>query len=152
QWSFSAWVRPSSVPGGRRTIAGGMADLHDWGIALQDGQFGMPIRPLGGGFQTIRTGTPVVAGVWYQVVGTNDGRTARLYVDGQLRTSGAVDPGYLGTPSTVRIGGEKFFPGDNFPGLIDEVALYDRALSAQEVLAIFQTGDIRAAEPFGAAG
>jgi len=135
QWTLEAWVRPVSVPGGRRTIVGGYAECLDWGITLQEGRFGLSIRPPGGCSQTISGPTPASAGDWYHVVGTCDGLTARLYVNGQFAVSGPVQSQYTGTAAGVRIGSEVCCGGNSFPGYIDEVAIWNRALTGAEVLA-----------------
>jgi hypothetical protein len=49
----------------------------------------------------------------------------------------------VGTPSGTRIGGEFCCAGDNFPGLIEEVALFNRALSDAEVLTLYTSGVTR---------
>jgi len=142
QWTIEAWVNPLTAPLGRHTIAGGVHDYHDWGIALENGQFGTLIRPVGTGnvWQTLVSGELAVAGTWYHVVGESDGTTARLYVNGQLKSSGAVDPSYIGTSYGTWIGGETCCAGNNFPGLIDEVKIYSRALTAQEISDIYNAG------------
>ncbi len=72
---------------------------------------------------------------WYHVVGTYDGSTMRLYVNGEevgsLDVQIDVDwsTGYYGT----YIGADAYFNNRFFNGLIDEVRVYNRALSADEV-------------------
>ena len=67
---------------------------------------------------------------WYHVAGTNDGSNLKLYIDGQLKDS-ASSTGYLGVNNIAKIGGE---PGSSyyFTGLIDDVRIYDRAVSESE--------------------
>jgi hypothetical protein len=80
----------------------------------------------------------IQAGVWHHVVGTFNGVLAQIYVDGTL--VGSQGSGYLAyTGQPLRIGGN---PGDNtlwFNGIIDEVKIYSRALSAAEVWAEYAT-------------
>ncbi|MGC8990686.1 MAG: LamG-like jellyroll fold domain-containing protein, partial [Verrucomicrobiia bacterium] len=135
QWTIEAWVRPVSLPGGRRTIAGGFAECLDWGITMQDGRFGIACRQPGGCTQTITAPDTVVLGGWYHVVGTCDGLTARLYVNGQFMASGAVESNYIGTKTGTRIGSEVCCGGNTFPGYIDEVAVWSRPLTGAEVQA-----------------
>ena len=139
-WTIEAWVNPGAIGGGRKGIAGGFSDCRDWGLVLQDGIFAVGIRPLGSCSQSLSSGVTANTNTWYYVVGTCDGATARIYVDGQLRNSGPVDNGYIGTPAGVRIGGEVWTGGNNFSGLIDELTIYNRALSPDEIVAIFAAG------------
>jgi len=140
-WTLEAWVRPSQAPldGRRRNIIGSFSDCRDWGITMVNGEFGVVVRPPGGCTLTIGSGVLASPNRWYHLVGSCDGQTAAVYVDGQRRNSSAVDPNYAGTAAGLRIGGEVCCPGNNFPGLIDEVAIYDRALSSNEIAAIYAT-------------
>ena len=75
---------------------------------------------------------------FHHVVGTYDGTAIRLYLDGQLvATQSYTQPiAYLGGP--LQIGGNirhsLIAPAPQFfEGQIDFVAIYDHALSAQEI-------------------
>lgn len=83
-------------------------------------------------------GGKIVPGVWQLVVGTYDGTTGRLYVDGkQVASAPFAAPGTVTLPAYFGI-----YPGGGslWKGLIDEVQIYDRALSAGEVTAIWEAG------------
>jgi hypothetical protein len=77
---------------------------------------------------------PLPAGTWSHVTGTYDGTTARLYVNGaEVAAQDIAGPIKL-SDGDVRIGGNAVW-GEWFKGEIDEVRIYDRALSADEVAA-----------------
>ena len=65
-------------------------------------------------------------GVWYHLAYTYDGKAAVLYEDGK-ETGRLSASGPIGERTGI------FMIGRNFPGTIDEVKLYGRGLSAQEV-------------------
>jgi outer membrane protein assembly factor BamB len=79
-------------------------------------------------------------GTWYHVTGTYDGAQVRVYVNGQLENSTPLT-GRIAYPpqATLTIGAyrdqNEFYPGE---GLIHEVLLYDRVLTAEEVNARYQ--------------
>jgi len=78
---------------------------------------------------------------WYHVVGTfkrND--VARLYLNGIEKESTPVsDFALLQSNNNVLIGSE--MPDSSyFSGVIDEVRIYKRALSAQEILKVYNAG------------
>ena len=73
--------------------------------------------------------------VWHHVVVTFDGQSLRMYVNGVLEGT-ANYAGALGTSTNpLRVGKQVVY---NFQGVIDEVRVYNRALSATEIQASFQ--------------
>ena len=101
---------------------------------------------------TIQDTAPLTAG-WHHLAGVRDTAAGRfeLYVDGALVASksapfdalGPVDP----VANTVigQLGPQ--FNGQFFQGLIDEVEIYNRALSASEIQAIFNAGSAGKCKP-----
>jgi len=69
-------------------------------------------------------------GVWHHVVGTYDRQHVRIYVNGKLKSSSARTGAMPLNENNTVVG---FWNNDFFPGLIDEVRIYDRALSLEEV-------------------
>ncbi|MDA1277521.1 MAG: LamG domain-containing protein, partial [Verrucomicrobia bacterium] len=93
----------------------------------------------GGDVFSVQGGNPVTPNSWHHIAGTFDGKTAALYVDGVLvatqtglhgtDSSGAAPEFYINFLQTGEVG-----------GLIDEAAIYGRALSADEIWAQFAAG------------
>lgn len=73
-----------------------------------------------------------VLGKWYHLTGTFDGTTAAVYVDGELLKSDTVLSGSPATPAGYLRAG----PG--FGGGLDDLRVYSRALSADEVRALYR--------------
>ncbi|MFA5292183.1 MAG: LamG-like jellyroll fold domain-containing protein [Phycisphaerae bacterium] len=83
---------------------------------------------------------PVGDNQWHQVVGTFDGLSECVYVDGILAASREIPEGALIDLNNynVRIGSDEQFDGQReFNGLIDEVRLYEIGLPADKVLEQF---------------
>lgn len=87
----------------------------------------------------VRTGTscysrrPYAVRTWQHVVAVKDGPEMRLYIDGQL--SGKTRDSSV-TPSnlTLHVGQlHRYHLGRHFLGQIDELALYDRAVTEKEI-------------------
>jgi hypothetical protein len=133
-WSVQAWVRPGDVPNGRRGIAGSWNACQDWGLATVDGQFCAIIKPPGQCSGAIGSGVYVSRDKWVHLTATSDGTTAKIYVNGELKASAPVDPGYVPTAAGVWIGGE-ICCGNYFPGLIDDVRIWRRTLADDEIAA-----------------
>jgi hypothetical protein len=84
-------------------------------------------------------------GNWHHVVGTFDGATVRLFVDGVEIGEGTptlVQIGYaLPTSSDLFIGSYQGDAAHPFQGLIDEPAVYNRALSSAEIQTLAFAGN-----------
>lgn len=78
---------------------------------------------------------PVSLNTWTHVAMTNDGSTIRVYINGVLNNSFATTGQWNNGWSMLRIGGGYDGDSESFYGLLDEVALFGRALTASEILA-----------------
>ena len=138
--SVSAWVKPSSVPEGLQSIAGTWDDVsgdyRTYLLSLQSGTAAFYASSDGGGVPTAVGTTMLESGIWYHLTGTFDGTNIRIYVNGVLEAT-TYSPGgiatnpypfYIGGMNAGGLGGRTYFPG-----VIDDVRLYTRALSAYEV-------------------
>jgi hypothetical protein len=70
---------------------------------------------------------------WTHLSATYDGASLRLYVNGVQVGSRSVSGAIVASSSPLRIGGNAVWGDEFFAGLIDEVRIYDRALSASEI-------------------
>jgi hypothetical protein len=68
---------------------------------------------------------------WTHLAATFDRTTVRLYVNGAQVASQAQTTLLTTSTATLQIGGDVY--GENFAGRIDEVRIYNRALSAAEI-------------------
>ena len=76
---------------------------------------------------------------WYFVVATFDGKLACIYVDGKLAASAKTpSAGIASNNSGITIGDNQEGGSRFLNGVIDEVKIYDRALTAAEVATHFQ--------------
>jgi RHS repeat-associated protein len=79
-------------------------------------------------YATVAANTPVQPGQWYYVVGTFDGTTMKLYIDGALAASTNIGSGHTpgNSTSALSIGNMSGY----WAGSLDEVAVYNQALSS----------------------
>jgi large repetitive protein len=101
------------------------------------------IMPAGGDVAALTAPDPVTRGTWVHIAGTYDGVEARLFVSGVLVAHDALTGRFAADTTPVIIGGNgnstsssasaSNAPTELFPGLLDEVLLYRRALSEDEV-------------------
>ena len=134
--TVEAWLRPTTVErlahGGREGAAGQprLRDLREQREAI-----GLPAEVFVGGSTRSVQGTAALPTLtWSHVAATYDGSTLRLYVNGAQVGSLAASGTILTSNSAFRIGGNSIW-GEYFNGLIDEVRVYNRALTAGEIQA-----------------
>jgi prepilin-type N-terminal cleavage/methylation domain-containing protein len=97
----------------------------------------------GVGFNVTLNGSiPVDDNAWHQIVWVinKSSNTTALYVDGVLDVSGSLSGFTTNTQAISAIGYDTFWGGtDYFPGSIDDVRIYNRALSAAEIVALYDS-------------
>jgi hypothetical protein len=77
-------------------------------------------------------GRQIGANAWTHLAATYDGATMRLYVNGAPVASRADAVPPAASNGALRIGGNSIW-GESFTGRIDEIRIYNRALSAAEI-------------------
>jgi len=102
--------------------------LHWIGNSTTNTQFG----EYGGGAGTQNTPTLSGNGVWQHIVGTFDGTTSQVYVNGVTSGSSAA-PTFNMTNSNIYIGLRANSIERFYNGQISVISLYDRGLTAAEV-------------------
>ncbi len=90
---------------------------------------------------TVDFGGPLAAGAWHHLVATYDGENLRTYVDGVAENASgvAISGAVAGSSSPLRFGDPEADNVDYFDGRIDEVRIYDRALSDTEIAGLYDT-------------
>lgn len=78
----------------------------------------------------------ITLNTWYFVAGTYDGTTAKLYINGTEVSSTTTSGNIVTNTSPLTIGRDPNL-GRFFDGRIDEVRVYDRGLTAAEILALY---------------
>jgi hypothetical protein len=142
--TISAWVESNGSPGDYKYIVakgGNGCCTGSWGLytGANGGLEFYVANSLTAYVISPDAGTGVWNGQWHNVVGTFDGSTVRLYVDGQQVGTGSADSASvqygLPTSNNLAIGDYPWCPNLGFVGDIDEVKVFDRALGPQEIAA-----------------
>lgn len=145
-FTVEGWAKPSGSTG-RQSIVASRTSTRSSGYELLANGTQWQFRTGASSDATVEVwsnlnGGTVVPGAWHHVVGTYDGTTKSLYVNGQLvGTQTAPVFATLGTP--LRVGADQTYnatPGDYFLGTLDEVAVYWRALTPAQVADHYAAG------------
>ena len=138
--SLDAWVLFKQLPSAAQhimTIIGKGGGGTDFDLqAQQDNKFYFYVAA---GNAVLST-TVIQPNTWYFVAGTWDSTGLRIYVNGVLENTNPVSVGRAQSNVELRIGDSQVFGPRRFNGLIDEAEVFNTALSANDVLAIYNAG------------
>jgi hypothetical protein len=152
QFTIAGWAYPTNFPSNAwlSVIAKGASGL-DPNMTWWDDTYWLGFA--GGGYPVMYTHhpghlsvetkspTPVPAGKWYQLAATYDGSTARLFVNGvEVAHTTINQPLYYDSQPVPLLFGQDWQGGSAngapFTGLVDEITIHNRALSAAEIKAM----------------
>jgi Concanavalin A-like lectin/glucanases superfamily len=85
-------------------------------------------------YRVISGNGPLRVNAWSHLVSTYDGSNQRIYLNGTLISARAQSGQIKQSANPLRIGGNAVW-GEYFKGTIDEVRLYNCALTATEISA-----------------
>lgn len=160
QFTFEGWVYPTLLDGAVEFILNKEDQPYttyhyEWGIAgtggtIPAGTLVFALNGLNGlpnefgGF--INGGGTVPLNAWTHVALSFDGATIKSYLNGRVaRTLPGLSGNLITSTGPLKLGSRSDtlisqLPVNRFNGLIDELSLYNRALSEQELLAIYNSG------------
>lgn len=129
--SIDAWVRVDVFP-----AAGTRA-----GVVDHDGQFGIFVGPDGElrcatatfGAAPLSVPGVLAAGTWHHVACVGDGATVTLYVDGSARSSTVALLAGAAADAPLHLGENAPDGLDQLLGALDDVRLWDRPRTAEEI-------------------
>jgi len=152
--SMVAWVKSTDSLGLRNIVSHGFRAVPDGEVEMriQDGNYNVGSwgpdsgNPGEGASSTggLASGD-AAGGIWVFLAGTYDGANWNLYRYDSLIASGPGTvgamifdaPWSIGSRGDTSVGDERYFPGG-----IDEVAIFDKALTAAEVRSIFYSAQM----------
>ena len=145
-FTAETWIKTTStfsVGGFRTMFVKGIAFNENYGAYLHTptGKIRFQFTSAGP-YHFFDSGASVNDGIWHHVAVLYDGSQMRMYIDGVLDSS-FVPTGMPDTNTHALTFGQRSDPSQalyRWDGLIDELAIYNSALSAAEIQAIFNAG------------
>jgi CSLREA domain-containing protein len=149
-FSVDAWIKTNTVPAGLGTIIDEIGATTNEGfqcqVSAEPTHVGQVRFYLSDDTNTVITYSTALVndGVFHHVACVKNGNTAEVYVDGVLSGTGNVSSVtgiYDAVTGGTSIGAARLGAGQFFQGVIDEVEIFNRALTATEVAAIANAGN-----------
>lgn len=123
-----AWIYSNSVPNNHAIMACDADPTHLlWTSNITFGQ--------SGDYFALSAPNPLVADTWTHIAVTFTGTTAKIYVDGAKVAERINNSTFAGMSSFTKIG--NFDGGQGWQGKMDDVRLYEAALTDAQVLQIY---------------
>ncbi len=134
--TLEAWVRPTASTGWRTVLLkeNGTGELAYSLYSASGTNRPSAWAYVGGGSQSVIGTAAVPLNAWTHLAATYDGSNLRLYVGGVLKITKAYSGSVAGTAEPLRIGGNAVW-GEYFAGQIDEVRVYNKALTVAQIQA-----------------
>jgi len=113
----------------------------DWGIAMTGNAIAFGIGGGSMGANTTITSTAVIDGLWHHAVATWDqnSRKMTLYLDGQSVTTGVSSSSEARATAAALVFGKNSTAPRFFKGTLDDIQVYDRALTPEEAAFLFNS-------------
>ncbi len=132
--TLEAWVNPRTLSGWRSLILKERQQLLAYAMyantdtGVPSGEVSTPSN------RDVRATAPLALNIWTHVAVTYNASILRLYVNGSQVNTRAVSGPIVTSSNPLRLGGNTVW-GEYFDGVLDEVRVYNRALSAAEIQA-----------------
>ena len=145
-FSLCVWIKIGS------NIVDWTGLLNNWDGAGGSGYY-LGINPTQGVRWNVNGPTPVDSqaiptDVWTHIAATYDGIDANLYIDGVLAVSAPNNTPIVASPFPFTVASQSDVPTLQFPGIIDDILVYDRVLTGPEIVDIFSVLSIEDIDAF----
>jgi hypothetical protein len=138
--TLSAWVRPTTLSGWRTAILKEAPSGLSYALyAHDDAPHPAAYVRLGSTDRTAPGTAALPLDTWTHLAATYDGAMLRVFVNGAQVSAVAMTGSMAASTGALRIGGNAAW-GEYFAGIIDEVRIHNRALTAAELQALMTAG------------
>ena len=143
EMSFMAWVNAEHWNGTRqivgKSVHGGCGGRVQYGLFSEGGTFKLRFETEAGNVD-IATALPDT-GKFIHITFTNDTKKGKIYIDGKEEVEGDIPGKLKANDDPWRVGQDCERLNYIFAGIIDEVRLWNRALSEDEINTFMEQGE-----------
>ncbi len=140
-FSISCWIKMDTTPSIDTNVGHPVffnyGSLEGWFLSIVGSEGKVQLRHHNGTSTAynLKSNTVLSTGEWYHITATDDDSTVKIYINGVLDVSTSSATAVLRSGHSPVIGNfaEKFFDGD-----ISQVKVYNKALTANEVVTNFE--------------
>ena len=134
--TLEAWVYPTAAQWGWTNII--MKEQTNWSVyyLAANSDIDVPVGGVfvGGAERALQGKSTLPVNTWTHLATTYDGVTQKFFMNGVLVSSRAQTGAIQTSTGALRIGGDSIW-GEYFKGMIDDVRIYNRAVSNSEIQA-----------------
>ena len=132
--TYSFWFKSNNIGMEKRIVTRDWNHSGSFSSHHMDGKIGVIFRSPTPGDEVYLSSDPISPDTWYHTVCVSDGTNVVLYVNGELKDIGSQ--AIQADSRHLWIGARNF----DFNGAIDDVMVFDRALSPAEIEQLYQNG------------
>ena len=132
--SVAMWINTSDFGSTRHIISNDRAgNTMGWFLYTGAPAAGGNVEMVFSGLDYKRAHGTIISGEWNYVVGVYNGANVIIYINGIANVGDAITGNILYNTKLVHIGKRSDIADNYFKGTIDDVKIYNRALSASEI-------------------
>lgn len=134
--TLEAWVRPTASSGWRTVLMKENGSEMSYGMYARESSnrpsVWMRVNPTSGSSQSAGATPGLPLSTWSHMAATYDGTSLKLYINGTLRATKSQTGSMYVSGSPLKFGGNAVW-GEYFAGQLDEIRIYNRALTQSEI-------------------
>lgn len=136
-FTIAAWVNPSVVSGTQMVFSHDAGSPQQYSVELSDNKMRSEVN---GGANYMASKLSLNANQWYFLVWSFESNNIKYYINGVLDNSYGSRPSIPDGPDATAKIGKRDYPGypGYFNGAIDELLVYTRTLSADEIYNLYK--------------
>ena len=139
-YTVSAWVKAESLPANSEIYTQRSATPVKFQLDTLNRDARFIVRDDAGVSAAASYSSGLLIGAWYHVAGVRNGNTVSVYVNDVQGTNGSATFGTVSTGGNEKTGVLANDDSLPFNGLIDDVRVYNRILSATEIKRLYNMG------------